>query len=101
MNKWNVDNLCKLQAAINKRVILCRLTELGQKVEDVHAGRAQTRDSLQSNSQDKGVADLVCMIISRSTDLLHFCPRNSNSICTFVFYLVFLASKKAFKDPPS
>lgn len=101
MSKWNVDNLCKLRAAINERVILCRLTELDQKVEDVHDGGAQTRDSLQSNSQAKRVADLVYMIISKSPNLLHFCPRNSNSICTFVFHLIFLASKKVFKDPPS
>lgn len=42
--------LCKLRAAINERVILCRLTKLDQKVEDIHDGGAQTRDSLQSNS---------------------------------------------------
>lgn len=100
MSKWDVDNLCKLQAAVNKRVILCRLTKLGQKVKDVHDGGAQTRDLLQSNFQAKRVAVLVYMIISRSTNLLHFCPRDSNSICTFVFHLIFLASKKAFKDPP-
>lgn len=58
-----------MRAAVNKRVILCRLTDLGQRVEDVHDGGAQTRGSLQSKSRAERVAVLVYVIISRSTNL--------------------------------
>lgn len=45
----------------------------------------------------KRVAVPVRMIISRS-NLLYSCPRQSTSICTSVFHLIFLASEKVFKD---
>lgn len=82
-----------------KGIILCQTNQnWTRRWRDLHDGVVQTGDSLQPNYQAKRAAVPVYVIISRSAHLLRVCPRESTSICTFVSYLIFLASEKAFKD---
>lgn len=103
MSTWNLNNsseLCELQET--KGVILCQsnqnwirgggtsLTE-GHKL-GIHGSRIPRLA--------KRVAVLVYMIISRSANVFYNGPRESISICTFVFHLIFLASEEALKNFP-
>lgn len=87
--------LCKLWAAVNER--------WSSRGEGTSVTGGTGWGFMQAILRPtKRVPVLVYIIISRSTNLLHSCPRESTSICTFVFQLVFLASEEALKDffPP-